>query len=200
MRRRVHRHSWYMKNSKKIIDQTTTTTDENFTDFFWEKSWTYTKTTVDVKNDPMLVLDEHIRVVMANESFYKVFQVAKKDTEGKSLYELGDAQWDFPILRKHLGTILSHNTFFKGLEVTRDFPIIGHRTMILNGRKVYMKEGDTSPPVILLVMEDVTEMMNVAKMLARHTKQFEIKTKDRIRKLEFYIKKLEKKVGKLKEA
>lgn len=189
-----------MKNSKKIIDQTTTTTDENFTDFFWEKSWTYTKTTVDVKNDPMLVLDEHIRVVMANESFYKVFQVAKKDTVGKSLYELGDAQWDFPILRKHLETILPHNTFFKGLEVTRDFPVIGHRTMILNARKVYMKEGDTLPPVILLVMEDVTEMMNVAKMLARHTKQFEIKTKDRIRKLEFYIKKLEKKVGKLNNA
>lgn len=200
MRRLHHRHSGCMKNIKKITEQTTITTDENFTDFFWEKSWTYTKTTVDAKNDPILVLDEHFRVVMANESFYKVFQVAPKDTEQRNIYELGNGQWDIPILRKQLESILPHNTFFKGLEVTRDFPVIGHRTMILNARKVYMKEGVTSPPVILLAMEDITEMMDVAKILARHTKQFEIKTKDRIRKLEFYIKKLEKKVGSLKNA
>jgi two-component system CheB/CheR fusion protein len=189
-----------MKNTKKIIEQTPFTTDKNFVDYFWEKSWTYTKTTVDVKNEPILVLDENFRVVMANESFYKVFQVTPEDTEQKNIFELGNRQWNIPLLRKNLENILPHNTFFKGFEVTREFPLIGHRTMILNARKIYMKEGVTLPPVILLAIEDITEMVDVAKMLARHTKQFELKTKDRMKKLEVYIKKLEKEVGKFKKA
>lgn len=200
MRLRSPRHSRHMKNTKKIIEQTSSTTDKNFVDFFWEKSWTYTKTTVDVKNEPILVLDENFRVVMANESFYKVFQVVPKDTEQKNIFELGNGQWNIPLLRKNLESILPHNTFFKGFEVTREFPLIGHRTMILNARKIYMKEGVTLPPVILLVIEDITEMVDVAKMLARHTKQFELKTQKRMKKLEIYIKKLEKEVTELKKA
>ena len=189
-----------MKNTKKIIEQTPSTTDKDFVDYFWEKSWTYAQTTVDIKNEPILVLDENFRVVMANESFYKVFQVAPKDTEQKNIFELGNGQWDIPLLRKNLENILLHNTFFKGFEVTHEFPLIGHRTMILNARKIYMKEGVTLPPVILLAIEDITEMVDVAKMLARHTKQFELKTKERMKKLEVYIKKLEKEVGKFKKA
>lgn len=189
-----------MKANKKITEQTPSSGDNNFVDFFWEKSWTYTKTTVDVQNEPILVLDENFNVVMANESFYKVFQVVPKETEQKNIYELGNGQWNIPALRKQLGSILPNNTFFKGLEVTREFPLIGHRTMILNARQIHMKEGADVPPVILLAMEDITEMLDIAKMLARHTKQFEVTTRERMKKLEVYIKKLEKEVGELKKA
>ena len=187
-----------MEKNKKIAEQTRAIIEADFVNHFWEKSWTYIKTVVDVVREPVLILDKDFRVMAANESFYRVFQVDQKDTDQKIVYELGNGQWDIPALRKLLEDILPKNTFFKGFEVSHEFPSIGYKTMILNARQIHVKEDAAFPPIILLAMEDVTEMMGVAEMLALHTKRFEIKTGDRIEKLEVYIKKLEKEVGELK--
>lgn len=187
-----------MEKNKKVVGQALTTIGADFVNHFWEKSWTYIKTVVDVVREPVLILDKNFRVMAANESFYRVFQVDPKDTEQKIVYELGNGQWNIPALRKLLEDILPKNTFFKGFEVTHEFPSIGHKTMILNARQIHVKKDTAFPPIILLAIEDVTEMMGVAEMLARHTKQFEMKTGERIEKLEVYIKKLEKEVNELK--
>jgi PAS domain-containing protein len=173
------------------------------TDFFgklWEESWVYIKTVVDVMREPILVLDKNLRVMAANEPFYRAFQVESKDTEGKIVYELGNGQWDIPALRKLLEDILPNNTFFKGFEVTHDFPLVGRKIMILNARQIHFKEDDASklfPPIILLAIEDVSEMMMVAETLSSHVKQFETKLSERTEKLEIHIKKLEEEIGEL---
>src|SRR3989339_1605526 len=157
------------------------------TDFFerlWEESWIYIKTVVDVVREPILILDKDLRVMAANEPFYRTFQVELKDTEGKIIYDLGNGQWDIPALRKLLEDILPKNTFFKGFEVAHDFPLIGHKIMILNARQIHFKENLAFQPIILLAMEDITEMMAVADMLALHTNQFEKETAERTEKLE----------------
>jgi nitrogen-specific signal transduction histidine kinase len=188
-----------MENNKKVAEQVLATIGSDFVDHFWKKSWTYIKTVVDVVREPVLILDKDLRVMAANESFYKTFQVDPKNTEEKVVYELGNGQWDIPSLRKLLEDILPKNTFFKGFEVAHDFPSIGHKTMILNARQIHVEEDADFPPIILLAIEDVTEMMNVAEILANHTKQFEIKTGERMEKVETYIKKLEKEVVSLKK-
>ena len=167
----------------------------------WEESWTYIKTVVDIVHEPILILDKDLRVMAANESFYDTFQVDSKDTENKIIYDLGNGQWNIPALRKLLEDILPKNTFFKGFEVAHEFPSIGKKVMILNARRIYSKEGNTSesfPPIILLAIEDVTEMMVVAETLATHTKQLETKLTDRTQKLEDSIGKLQKEMNKLK--
>lgn len=70
--------------------------------------------------------------------------------------------------------------------------------MILNARQIHVKEDIEFPQIILLAIEDVTEMMNVAEMLARHTRRFEVQTGSRIEKLEVYIQKLEKEIKEVK--
>lgn len=187
-----------MEDSKRLAEQARITIGPDFINHFWEKSWTYIKTVVDVVREPVLILDKNFHVMAANESFYRVFQVEAKDTEQKNVYELGNGQWNIPSLRKLLEDILPKNTFFKGFEVTHEFPSIGQKTMILNARQIHVEEDTDFPPIILLAIEDVTEMMGVAEMLARHTKRFEIQTGERIEKLEVYIKKLERKVNELK--
>ena len=175
------------------------------TDFFerlWEESWIYIKTVVDVVREPILILDKDLRVMAANEPFYRTFQVELKDTEGKIVYELGNRQWDIPALRKLLEDILPKNTFFKGFEVTHDFPLIGSKVMILNARQIHFKEETVPglfPPIILLAIEDVTDMMAVAETLAGHVKQFEAKLTERTQKLETHIGKLEAEINNLKK-
>ena len=165
-----------------------------------EESWTYIKTVVDVVREPVLILDKDLCVMAANEPFYKIFQVEAKDTEHTLVYKLGDGQWNIPSLRKLLEDVLPKNTFFKGFEVTHDFPIVGNKTIILNARQIHFKEDVSSgffPPIILLAMEDVTEMMNVAQLLAEHTKKFQTQMTERTIMLEKNIKELTEEILKL---
>lgn len=171
----------------------------DFIDQFWEESWTYIKTVVDIVREPVLILDKDLRVLAANDPFYRTFQVEAKDTEKKIVYELGNGQWDIPPLRKLLEDILPQNTFFKGFEVMHDFPLIGRKIMILNARQIHFKGDSVLHPIILLAIEDITEIMGVADMLASHTNQFEDKMAKRTEKLEIEIKKLEKEIMELKQ-
>jgi len=175
---------------------------EHFFERSWEESWTYIKTVVDVVREPVLILDKDFRVLAANDPFYKTFQVELEDTENKIVYELGDGQWDIPDLRKLLENILPKNTFFKGFEVAHNFPAIGQKVMILNARQIHFNKNDAAakifPSIILLAIEDITEMMLIAETLASHSNKLEAKLTSQSNKLELNIKKLEKEINGLK--
>ena len=110
---------------------------------------------VDTVREPLLVLDEQLRVVTASRSFYAAFKVSGQETEGRPLFELGNGQWDIPDLRKLLEDIIPAHTTIEKYEVEAEFPSIGHRTMLLNARKIFYEgNGATS---LLLAIEDNTE-------------------------------------------
>ena len=98
---------------------------------------------VDTVREPLIVLDDALRVVVASRSFYRAFEVTPQETEGRTLYELGNGQWNIPALRKLLDEIIPHHTTIEEYEVEHDFPTIGRRTMLLNARKVFY-EGNNS--------------------------------------------------------
>lgn len=191
-----------METLKKDIRKTFEPLGADFLELLWEESWIYIKTVVDVVREPILVLDKDFRVMAANEPFYRTFQVEPKDTAGKVVYELGNGQWNIPALRKLLEDVLPKNTFFKGFEVAHEFPFIGRKVMILNARQIHFKEDTATgifPPIILLAIEDVTEMMAVAETLAHHTNQMEAKFTQRTQDLELHIGRLEKEINELKK-
>jgi len=184
------------------MEETVKPIGADFVGHLWEKSWTYIKTVVDVVREPVLILDKDFRVMAANDSFYRAFQVELKDTEGRIVYELGNGQWNIPALKKLLEDILPKNTFFRGFEVDHEFPFIGRKVMILNAREIHFKEDSVSeqfPSIILLAIEDVTEMMVVAETLASHAKSIETKLTERTHKLEMHIGELEKEINELKK-
>jgi chemotaxis protein methyltransferase CheR len=102
-----------------------------------------------------VVLDKGLRVIAASRSFYSRFKVSPEDTQGRLLYTLGDGQWDIPKLRVLLEQIIPEHGVMEGYEVEHDFPHLGLRTMYLNARQVFYKEG--AETTILLGIEDVTE-------------------------------------------
>jgi two-component system CheB/CheR fusion protein len=86
--------------------------------------------------EPFLVLDSEIKVVSANMSFYRTFHVVEEETIGKSIYELGNRQWDIPALRELLGQILPNQDTFNNFRVVSDFPKIGKHEFLLYARRV----------------------------------------------------------------
>ena len=165
-----------------------------------EESWTYINTVINTAADPFLILDKNLCVGAANKAFYALFQVAPKDTEHKFVRDLGNGEWNIPALEVLLEGIIPNNTFFGGFEVDREFPLIGRRVMLLNGRRIY-KEGETSskfPPIILLAMVDITQMTMIAHELADHVSQIESTMNERADKLEIEVTQLKKDVADLK--
>lgn len=115
----------------------------------------YAEAIVSTVREPLIVLDEKLRVLSANAGFYSTFHVAPDRTEGRLLYEIGDRQWDIPRLRELLEQIVPQHSTFENFEVVHDFPVIGPRTMLLNARRVEDTNGN--PSRILLAIEDVSK-------------------------------------------
>ena len=125
---------------------------EQFTDI--ADAWALAQGIVDTVHEPILVLDEELRVIAASRSFYLAFKVGAEDTQGRLLYTLGDGQWDIPKLRVLLEKIIPEHGVMEGYEVEHEFPGLGQRTMRLNARQLFYREGANR--TILLGIEDVT--------------------------------------------
>ncbi len=104
----------------------------------------------------LLVLDPDNKVISANNFFLETFKVEKWDTTGKSLYELGNGQWNIEQLRILLEQILPSNNPVLDFEVDHEFPHIGRKLMLLNAHRIEL-EGEFKDR-ILLAIEDITEI------------------------------------------
>jgi two-component sensor histidine kinase len=109
---------------------------------------------VDAVRDPVLVLDQELRVIAANRSFHSVFKVSPEQTQGRLLHALGGGQWDIPELRALLEKVRAEKGVMEGYDVEHEFPGLGRRTMRLNARQLSYEGGGAA---ILLGLEDITE-------------------------------------------
>ncbi|MDX6612126.1 MAG: two-component system, LuxR family, sensor kinase FixL [Blastocatellia bacterium] len=123
----------------------------------------YFQNIVATVREPLVILDSDLRVTSASRSFYRSFKVTREETEGRLIYELGDRQWDIPVLRKLLEEILPAHTEFDGFEVDHLFPRVGRRVILLNARQVVTEER--SATMILLAIEDVTDRRKEEQIL-----------------------------------
>ena len=115
----------------------------------------YADSTINTIREPLIVLDQDLRVVTVSRSFYEFFKVNPKETVGQLIYDLGNKQWDIPKLRELLEDILPKKAAFDNYEVEHDFYTIGKRIMLLNARQI--ERGMGKERIILLAIEDITE-------------------------------------------
>ena len=110
---------------------------------------------VETVREPLLVLDHQLRVISANQSFYRVFQVTPREVEQQLLYHLCNGAWNIPGLRHLLEEILPKSSSFQDFIVDQTFPHIGQRVLALNGRR--LEQTLVRPGQILLAMEEVRD-------------------------------------------
>ncbi len=127
----------------------------------------YAEAIIATVREPLLVLSSDLRVVIANDSFYRVFKVTKQATVGSPLYELGNGQWRIPQLQSLLEDTLIKNNQFQDYQVTFDFPGIGPKTMLLDARRIQTDKDNVADQLILLAIEDVTERQQAEQSLQR---------------------------------
>ncbi len=147
----------------------------------------YMKTLVEVARESFLILDSDLRVVSANPTFYENFKVSPEQTENVFLYELGNGQWNIPVLKSLLEEILPQKKVVKDYEVTHTFQKIGEKTICLNARQI---DIDTAH-MIVLAMEDITVRKELEQKLAKYTSELELKVLERTREIGDRVRELE---------
>jgi two-component system CheB/CheR fusion protein len=126
---------------------------------------------INTVREPLIVLDQDLRVVTVSRSFYEVFKVKSEETVGQLIYDLGNKQWDIPKLRELLETILPQKATFDNYEVEHTFATIGRRIMLLNARQIQKVLGKQR--VILLAIEDITERKETENVMGKAHEELE---------------------------
>ncbi len=121
---------------------------------------TYTESIVDTIREPLVILDSHQRLKTANLAFYKTFKIPIEDTRDRSIYEIGNGQWNIPRLKELLWKINSMNTQFHDFEVEQEIPNVGRKVMLLNACRLKI----AGPDMILLSIEDITERKKIEEL------------------------------------
>ncbi|TDD98450.1 CheR family methyltransferase [Flavobacterium cellulosilyticum] len=120
----------------------------------------YNEAILSTVHEPVLVLDKDFKIKSANKSFYKTFKVTEAESIGKSLFKLGNNQWNIHVLRELLEEIVPKNNSFFDFEVEHVFPSIGPKTMLLNAHRIV--QPSLNEELIVLTIVDITEVRLLA--------------------------------------
>ncbi len=112
---------------------------------------TFAESVVETVHEPLLILTADLRVRSANPAFYEHFRVKPEGTLHRSVYELGNNQWDIPELRRLLEDVLPESRVIHDFEIEHEFEEIGRRVMLINARQIdHVK-------FVLVGIRDITE-------------------------------------------
>src|SRR5580700_2230857 len=128
----------------------------------------YTKAILNTATDPLVVLDARLQVQTANRAFYALFGVSRDETQGVSIRKLGNNEWETSEVWKSIETTLSGGSQFQAVEIDREFPAIGSRTIVLNACRL-ARDGHT---LILLTFHDVSERKRSERALRESEERF----------------------------
>ena len=114
----------------------------------------YFKNIVETISEPLIILDENLRVKSANKSFYKTFKISSHETEGQLFYKMDNHQWNIPALQKLIKGVASKNTSISDVEIHHNFLNIGEKTILVSARK--LSETVIKEELILIGIKDIT--------------------------------------------
>lgn len=108
---------------------------------------------VDTVPEPLLVLDDKFMVVSANRSYFRKFGGAADTVLGRSMFLIGDEQWNDKKIHEILEVLLPRDQHVNGVVIEHEFGRLGKMRLRLAAHCVVLpaKSGE----LMLLVIEDL---------------------------------------------
>ncbi len=123
----------------------------------------YSDSIIGTIRQPLVVLDDELRVVSANRSFYQIFERSPGETVGRSLALADEGHSEIPGLPGFLERVRAEPVPVEDYEVEIELPLLGRRFLLLNAREI--RDGPRGGRKILLAIDDVTERRHATEAL-----------------------------------
>lgn len=128
----------------------------------------FTKAILNTVIDPLVVLDESLQIQTANRAFYEWFDIARERAQGVPLRTLGDDEWSGLKLWAALSAVVSEGRGFETIELEREFPTMGHRTVLLDACRL-TRDGRA---LVLLSFRDISKRKRAERELRESESRF----------------------------
>jgi two-component system, chemotaxis family, CheB/CheR fusion protein len=102
----------------------------------------------------VVVLDGKLQVKIATTHFYDTFRLLPKETEGFSIFDIGNGQWNFPEFRALLEETLAHQSRVADFDLEHEFPTLGRKKITLNLRQV--EAGNPENALTVISIEEIS--------------------------------------------
>ena len=132
----------------------------------------YSDAIIQTMTEPLIVLNEDMRVRTANKAFYQIFRAHPADMEGNYFYEAANGQWNIPELRTLLDNILNTDSSLHNFELTHIFPVIGQKVLSFSAMRI--GPGNSRNRRFLLAIQDITERMSTLRQLNYNKEYFRL--------------------------
>ena len=123
----------------------------------------YIEAIINTIHEPLIVLDQELRVVSASQAFYHFFRCSPGETLGRSLPDTDAHHLDTPTLRTLLDRIKGAGNGVQNYEISIDLPPLGQRTLAVTAEEI--QGAGIVGKRILISFNDVTDFKNAAQQL-----------------------------------
>ena len=158
----------------------------------------YTEAIVATLREPIVVLDNNLRIKNINRAFSKKYNITKEQASGKLIYEIQNHLFDNIPMRAMLEKILPEKIQLDDYQISVNLLPYGESFMLINARQVANEKIEEQ--LILLTIEDITERIIIEKRLQIMLSGFEAKVAERTTDLLTANEELESSVKNLNRA
>lgn len=147
-----------------------------------EKSRNLADTILATMVEPLVVLNDDLKLERANLSFYKTFEIDESAAKHQPISSIVDLPWNATEFKKAMQRVLANGEAITDLVVDRDFPKIGRRVMNLNVRQ--LSQDIKGSKMILVTFRDITHEKQIEEGLLKSKQELEQLVEDRTKKLQ----------------
>jgi len=128
-----------------------------------EAARSYSDSIINTISQPLIVLDEKLRVISANPSFYNTFFVEPEETVGRQLGAVDEGRLDDAALRDFLDRLRRGERFIEDHQINVELPRQGARSLLMNALEI--REDPLAGRRILVTIDDITERKRTSEAL-----------------------------------
>lgn len=121
--------------------------------------------------EPIVLLDNKLRVVLHNTAFTELYGVDDADISLQQLQDIGDGAWEDPLVRQRLADVLLRGRELWDFEHQQRSVDGMHRTMLINARRMALPDAEDD--VVLMTISDVTVQRAVQQHVEELNHQLE---------------------------
>lgn len=110
---------------------------------------------VNTVREPLIIIDQTFKVHSANPAFYSFFRTDEEHTEGFSILEIGNAQWNIPEIKESVLKKISRNETVENVKLNFKFSDGRKKIILFNASRIIdsVPEGLT-----LIALNDITDL------------------------------------------